>query len=188
MSLPRARNHQGLPNIERPAKLGLLASVMVVLCAALTGCGSGGFKPMYAASADGSRLSSKLRQVSITTIPGRVGQILRNELKFETTGGGNELAPKYRLDIALTERLVSTLVDAQGESLSQVYSIDAQFTLFDSKTQKPVLNGTSFGRAGFERVSSVFANVRSREDAESRAARTVAKDIRIRLEAFLANS
>ena len=187
MSLPKARNLSGWPSIAKSRRLGTMAGALLV-CALLAGCGSGGFRPMYAASADGSRLSEKLREVSVTTIPGRVGQILRNELKFQTTGGGNEVAPRYRLDIALTERLVSTLVDAQGESLSQVYSIDATFTLHDVKSQKAVFSGISTGRAGFERVSSIYANVRSREGAESRAARTVATDIKTRLEAFLANS
>ena len=49
-----------------------------------------------------------------------------------------------------------------------------------------VLEGRSYGRAGFERVTSVFANVRAREDAENRAAKTVGEELRTRLLAYLA--
>ena len=153
----------------------------------LAGCGSSGFQPMYASTSNGS-LSQKLAAVKITTIPGRVGQRIRNELVFQTTGGGPKAAPKYQLDVTLTERVVSTLVNAEGDSASQIYSLDARYTVIDTSTAKPVFEGNSFGRAGFERYTSIFSNVRAREDAENRAARTVARDIRSQLEAFLART
>lgn len=49
-----------------------------------------------------------------------------------------------------------------------------------------VMKGSSFARAGFERFDSIFSNVRARFDAENRAAKTVAEDLRARLSAFLA--
>jgi LPS-assembly lipoprotein len=48
------------------------------------------------------------------------------------------------------------------------------------------MEGRSYGRAGFERVNSVFANVRAREDAENRAAKTVGDELRTRVLAYLA--
>jgi LPS-assembly lipoprotein len=51
-----------------------------------------------------------------------------------------------------------------------------------------VLQGLSGGRAGFERYSSIFSNVRAREDAENRAAKTVAEDLKSRLATFLATN
>ena len=153
----------------------------------LAGCGSSGFQPMYASTSNGS-LSQKLAAVKITTIPGRVGQRIRNELVFQTTGGGPKAAPKYRLDVTLTERVVSTLVNVEGDSASQIYSLDAKYTVIDASTAKPVFEGNSFGRAGFERYTSIFSNVRARQDAENRAATTVARDIRSQLEAFLSRT
>ncbi len=155
--------------------------------AVLSGCGSSGFQPMYASSYNGS-LSNKLAAVKITTIPGRVGQRIRNELVFQTTGGSAQAAPKYKLDVTLTERITSTLVNRAGDSASQIYSLDAKFVLVDAGTSQPVMKSQSFGRAGFERYTSIFSNVRAREDAENRAARTVARDIRSQLEAFLSRT
>ncbi len=187
MSLLRARPVFASASRSGRSLRVVAAAAVVAVGAVLTGCGSSGFQPMYASSTNGP-LSQKLASVSITTIPGRVGQRIRNELVFQTTGGSAQAAPKYQLDIALTEKIVSTLVNQEGDSASQIYSLDAKFVLLDKATSQPVLDSTSFGRAGFERYTSIFSNVRAREDAENRAATTVARDIRSQLEAFLARN
>ncbi|MGI9426855.1 MAG: LPS assembly lipoprotein LptE [Hyphomicrobiaceae bacterium] len=185
MSLPEAHRYSSLPGgrtIKRFAGIAALISIGF----AVTSCGSDGFKPMYAASLNGGTLSNEMAAVSVTTIPGRVGQRIRNELVFQTTGGGHEKAPKYSLDVTLTERVTSTLVNLEGDSASQIYSLDASFSLVDKQSKKVLFRGKSYGRAGFERFGSIFANVRAREDAEDRAARTVARDLKIQLEGYLA--
>jgi LPS-assembly lipoprotein len=151
-----------------------------------TACGNGGFRPMYAANLDGQSLSDAMAQVSVTTIPGRVGQRVRNELIFQTTGGGGAAQEKaYKLDIVLRERLTSQLVDAQGDAESQIYHIDADFQLTERASGAVILKGQSFGRAGFQRFQTIYANVRAKRDAENRAARTIAGDVRSRIEAAL---
>jgi LPS-assembly lipoprotein len=168
----------------RTSCLGAVALVLVV-APLVTACGSGGFQPMYAASYDGKSLSDSMRQVSVTTIPGRVGQRVRNELLFQTTGGGESAPKAYKLDIVLRERLTSQLVNAQGDAESQIFHLDADFQLTDTSGKDVILKGQSFGRAGFQRFQTIYANVRAKRDAENRAARTVAADIRSRIEAAL---
>ena len=155
----------------------------------LTGCADGsGFKPLYATSAvGGAGVSEKLAAVDIAPIPGRVGQRLRNEFIFEATGGGQPAPSKYRLEVAIRESVSSTLVKIDGNARGQVYNLDADFKLVRLTDQAVVLQGKSYGRAGFERVTSVFANVRAREDAENRAAKTVGDELRTRLLAYLAS-
>jgi LPS-assembly lipoprotein len=51
-----------------------------------------------------------------------------------------------------------------------------------------MLEGSSYGRAAFDRVESIFANVRAKQDAEDRAATTVANDLKTRLAAFLSTA
>ena len=65
----------------------LIASLIAGLSAlALAGCG---FQPLYGGTtAGGARLAEVMKGVDITPIPGRVGQKLRNELIFASTGGG----------------------------------------------------------------------------------------------------
>lgn len=165
----------------RLAVIGMLVVPLLAACS-----GGDGFRPMYAANSGGERASDKLSQVGVTTIPGRVGQQIRNELIFRTTGSGQESTDKvYKLDIAIRERLTSQLVDIEGNAESQIYHIDADFQLIDNRSKKVVLKGQSFGRAGFQRFQTIYANVRARRDAENRTARTVANDIAGRLGAFL---
>ena len=169
---------------RRLAGLIVLAAALPVLAS----CSSGGFRPLHGPTASGENLSEILTHVKIATIPGRVGQQLRNELIFQTTGGGESDAPDYLLSIAIRESAKSTLVRRSGESLGQVYSLDASFELIDMKTKRIKLKGKSYGRAGFERFVSAYANVRARIDAENRAAKTVAEEIKNRLAAYLAGN
>jgi LPS-assembly lipoprotein len=51
-----------------------------------------------------------------------------------------------------------------------------------------VFQGSSHARAPFERFEAIYSNVRAREDAENRAARTIADDLKTRLSAYLSRS
>jgi LPS-assembly lipoprotein len=48
-----------------------------------------------------------------------------------------------------------------------------------------VFQGASHSRAPYERFESPYSNVRAREDAENRAARTISDDLKTRLAAYL---
>lgn len=170
----------------RPAHAAVL--LVAVALPLLSACGSSGFQPLYGASGIGAQADEKLAQVQITPIPGRVGQVVRNELIFDTTGGGEQIQPMYKLDIAVRETVTSTLVRLDGHASNQVYNLDAAFRLIRISDSKVVLQGNSYGRAGFERYTSIFSNVRAREDAENRAARSVAEDLKSRLSGFLAGA
>lgn len=175
---------------SRPRVRLAALSLGLATALALSACSDGGagFRPLYgSAELGGAGVSEKLASVDVAPIPGRVGQRVRNELIFQNTGGGAPLPPEYRLDIAIRESISSTLVRQDGNAAGQVYNLDASYRLIRISDKKVVAEGTSFTRAGFERISSVFANVRAREDAENRAAKTVGEELRTRLLAHLAN-
>ena len=165
----------------------LLAGIgaALVVAPALVACGDGGFRPMYSTTSSGVPLQQRMAQLEFAAIPGRVGQRIRNELIFGATGGGDAQPPTHRVDIAIRESVTSTLVRSDGESLSQVYNLEASFKLIRLADKKVVFEGKSHGRAAFERSLSIFANVRAREDAENRAARTISGDLKTRLAAFM---
>ena len=169
-----------LAHMRLAPRLALLAAVALVAA----GC-DGGIRPLYAPSAVGGDVSEKMKQVDIAPIPGKVGQRVRNELIFHSTGGGNPLPPTHRLEIVINENITSTLVRVTGEAEGQIYSVQAAFRVIDIAQKKIVFQGTSHARAGFERFESIYSNVRAREDAESRVARTIADDMKTRLAAFL---
>jgi LPS-assembly lipoprotein len=155
----------------------------------LAGCGDGGFRPLYGQAGIGANVGEKLAGIEIGPIPGRMGQRIRNELVFDTTGGGGRTAePVYRLEIAIKETLTSTLVKTDGDALSQIYTADAAFNLIRLSDKTVVLRGVSFGRAGLERNPQIFSNVRAQDDAQNRAAKTIATELKTRLAAFLSTT
>jgi len=154
------------------------------------GCGDSGFRPLYASSAlVGSDVNEKLAKMEIAPIPGRVGQRLRNELIFQSTGGGYAApTPAYRLEIVVRESISATLVQIDGNSSGSIYNLNATFKLVRLADRSVALQGTSSGRTAFQRFDSVFSNVRARHEAEDRAARTVADDLKSRLAAYLSGA
>jgi LPS-assembly lipoprotein len=159
-------------------------ALLLAAAPALAAC-SGGFQPLYGPTASGVGLQERLAQLDVATMPGRVGQRIRNELIFQSSGGGELLPPTHRLEVSVTESILSTLVKPDGDALGQTYQLQANFKLIDIKTKQVVLTGTSSGRAGFERFQSIYSNVRAREDAENRAARTIADDLKTRVSIYL---
>jgi len=187
MSSPRGQAWSALRRLNRLLAMRSVALV-TLLAPAIAACdGASAFRPMYGSAAI-SDTSAKLAAVEFGTIPGRVGQKIRNELIFQATGGGYPLPPEYHLDVAIREQVVSTLVRKDGDSQSQVYNLEAKFQLIRIADKKILLEGTSYGRAAFERYDSIYSNVKAREDAENRAARAVAQDIKTRLAAFLSGA
>jgi len=156
----------------------------------VAGCGDSGFRPLYASSSlvGGADVNQKLAQLEIAPIPGRVGQRLRNELIYESTGGGHALPPEYRLEVVMRESIDATLVQIDGNSSGSVYNIKATFRLIRLADKSVALTGASTGRIMFQRFDSVFANVRARNEAENRAAKTVADDLKARLAAYLSGA
>ena len=160
------------------AVVGLLAAS----AALVSGCG---WQPLYGPTASGAQLKDVMRTVDISTVPGRVGQRIRNELIFATTGGGEAAdQTKYRLDIAVRESILNTAVERTGDPTGQVYQLYSQFKLVRVADGKVVLEGHSNARAAYDKADSVFADVRAKRDAEDRSARTISEAIRLRLAAY----
>src|SRR5262245_29806371 len=120
--------------LRRALRLGVVALAAVVL----TACGDAGFRPLYAPSGAGALVGERIKEVDFAPIPGRVGQRIRNDLIFESTGGGSPLPPQYRFEVVLQENVTSTLVNIKGEVAGAVYTVTASFRLIDSKAKKVV--------------------------------------------------
>ncbi len=162
-----------------------LALGLSALTPLIAGCQ---FQPLYGTNTGGGSVKDAMKSVVIAPIPGRVGQRLRNELIFGTTGGGDAYTPKYRLQIAIRENVTSILVETTGDAEGQLFNLDASFKLLRISDEAVVFEGESTSRAAYDKFEQIFANTRARLDAENRAARTVADGIRTRIAAFLSRS
>ena len=142
-------------------------------------------QPLYGSTPSGARVKDVMAGIDIPTIPGRVGQRLRNELIFATTGGGRSSGSQYRLEISVRESSTKTLVSTTGDAQGEIFLLEARYRLISLPDKKVVLEGKGVGRAAFDRFNPIFANVRARIDAENRAARTVADTIRTGVAGYL---
>ena len=172
---------------NRTRGAAVCAAIGALCLTILAGC-TGGFRPMYASESLGGA-GVNFAQIDVTAIPGRIGQKIRNELVYQSRQANDgTVEPRYRLAIAVRESSSSSLVVSTGDARSATVDVNADFQLTRLSDNQPVLKGESYGRATYERVDSAYANVRARRDAADRAAATVARDLRSRLEAFLAGN
>jgi len=154
------------------------------------------FQPLYASRSvsGGTPLGTQLAQVQVEHIDAangtpesRVAVELQNALDFEMSGGGGLISPTHRLKVRMTASRSSIISDiTTGRVLSEITGIDASFTLTELATGKAVMNGRTFTRVSsdYPGQQQRFARVRARLDAENRAAKVIAENVRTRVASF----
>jgi LPS-assembly lipoprotein len=118
----------------------------------------------------------------------RIAVELRNALLFDLTGGAGGIAPTHRLVIQMTTSRSALIVDPQtGRTEAEVTGIDVKYTLTELATGRPVVNATAFARVSSDIPGQQqrFARSRAQRDAEDRAAKVLADQIRSRLASYL---
>jgi LPS-assembly lipoprotein len=168
----------------------------IVAVLALAGLTAGCFQPLYGDKSvvGGAGLGDKMSAVEVAPIEApngtrlsRLGVEVRNDLLFELTGGGPAAAPSYRLDIRLSSTNLQVIVDINTARPDiQNYGIDATYTLTEVGTGKKVIAGTTFSRVSYNSPGQQqrFAGDRGLRDAENRAAKVIAENLRARLASY----
>jgi|SRR4051812_4681283 len=158
------------------------------LTLAVTGC----FRPLYGPTATGEPLQSVLASIEVAPVgtnqtKERIGHYLRSELIYELDGSGEPSPKRYKLTMLVTDSISTPLVDSiTGRAISAIYVPNVTYTLasLDGKT---VTTGTATVSASYDRTAQRFATVRAARDAEIRAAKELARQIKTRLAAALLN-
>jgi LPS-assembly lipoprotein len=163
---------------------------------ALAGLLAGCFQPLYGDRApDGSpSLRDALSSVDIQQISApkasteeRLAVEIRNALIFYFTGGGFAAPPTHRLKISITSTRASVIVDINTSRPDvENYGINATYTLTEVASGKVVVTGQTFARVSSDTPGQQqrFARVRGVRDAENRAAKVIAENIRSRLASY----
>ena len=155
-----------------------------VLSLGLAGC----FQPMYGELpvGGGPSLRDALRDVEIAEIEGRVGQEIRNDIIFELTGGdGNPAGAPFKLTMTISTRTQTPLVDpTTGVSQIDTVGLTVNYRLVDVASKKLILTDSALARVSVDRSMQRFARLRGIRDAENRAAKAVAQQIRARLATY----
>jgi LPS-assembly lipoprotein len=159
--------------------------------------GAGGcFQPLYGdRSVDGGPgLRSALAAVDVKQIDvpkgtdeSRLAVEIRNALLFSLTGGGPAARPAYSLTVRMGATISDIIVDTTTTRPAiENYGINATFVLTEIASGKQVVNGQTFARVSYDIPGQEqrFARLRGLRDAESRAAKVIADNIRTRLASY----
>jgi LPS-assembly lipoprotein len=161
---------------------------VVVICAmlALSGC----FRPLYGPSASGgSDVRASLAAISVGKVDGALGFYLNDELKFDLDGSGNPAPKRYRLELVASSSQQTISVDgATGRTEGSLLNATARYTLRPIEGGQVLKTGTLTSQTSFDRFGSRFASVRAQRDAEIRAAKALADQIRLELAVFFATN
>lgn len=169
----------------------------LLLALSLAGLTAGCFQPLYgdrSVGGAGGSVSDRMSSVDVATIKAPDGTRLarlavetRDQLLFNLTGGGQAAAPAYQLDIQLSSTQLQVIVDINSARPEiQNYGIDATYTLTDIATKKVIVKGATFSRVSYNIPGQQqrFAGDRGLRDAENRAAKVIADNIRSRLASY----
>jgi LPS-assembly lipoprotein len=154
------------------------------------------FQPLYASRTFNGEtpIVTALAQVQIERVDApngkpesRIAVELQEALKFEVNGSSGLLSPTHALKVRMTVGRSSIIVDVTtGRTQAEITGIDASFALTELATGKIVLRGGTFARVSSEYPGQQqrFARVRARLDAENRAAKVIAENVRTRVASY----
>ena len=160
----------------RPGRRAVLAFLALGAC---------NLRPIYA-SKEADVVVPDLAAIQIGQLGGRRDQYLRNYLLDEFNPGGVALPPKYQLDLVLREEANALAIQLDDTATRVNLILGATFTL------KRLDNGQVLYSSATRRVVSYnirtdpFSTMISGQDAERRAAREVARQIRTVLSLYFA--
>ncbi|WP_181705107.1 LPS assembly lipoprotein LptE [Chthonobacter rhizosphaerae] len=168
----------------RPGLAGGFALVAIAAALVLPGCQ---VRPLYATAPAGSPVVADLTAIGVEPLKDRLGQSLVNELIFALRGGAALTDPRYRLRLIVTSRRSELgIQEFEDVPRSNLIAVTASYTLTETITGRVVTTGTTYTTASYDFSSQRFANLRAERDAEDRAAKAAAEDIRTRLATVLA--
>lgn len=170
----------------RPLRVGALCVGLASL-AVLHGCT---VEPLNAAKPNtaiasgnaSASVSEILAATDVASVNERVAQQVRNELLFGLNGGRAQSGGEYKVSLIVTHQTNKLSIESSATtSTSAQVRVSAKYILVKKTTGKTVGNGTRMALASYDRTPQSFANQRAERDAQNRAAKDVARQIRLAL-------
>lgn len=164
----------------RAAKFGFAAATSL----GLAGC----LQPLYG-SATYSSVQPTLANVKVAEIQGHIGYQLQSELQFQLNNGTPPAQPEYVLTVRPSGTPGAVIVDSlASRPQTMTYPVQANYTLVSSKDGKVLSTATAKTTVSYDRDPQRYATIRAERDAEIRAAKLLAEQIKVRIISDLAKS
>jgi LPS-assembly lipoprotein len=186
--LSSSRNRQGIHGEARDSRKLVgrtLGFVAIVLSSLIAGCT---WQPLYGDTAYSSSVvpDPVLSQVYVSDVNTRVGQQVRNHLIFLLQGGKDNADTRYELKIRVRDidNRYAAVRNVRDFTAGQV-NVTVSYDLIDKTNMQRVAGGSRVAFAPYDRTPMDFANSRAQRDAENRAAKEVAEQLRLAIAADL---
>lgn len=169
-----------------------LAAVVAVLALVAASCT---VQPLYSQGpvpgGAGADMASELASIAVKPVGTREALEVRNQLIFLLSGGaGTPANPAYNLDLVASASSSAAAIiqvsSTEQAPTSSLLTMAASYTLRDAATGAVIGRGSRQVFAAYDVPSQQFAAVRSRRDAENRAARELAEQLRLAIAQNLA--
>jgi len=162
------------------------ASLLFALAAGLPLLSGCGLRPLYAGG-EGSPVVQALRSVSVASIAGQSGWIMRNKL-IARLGEAGASSARYRLDVTLDDNIKSFGLRSDRAATQERRSLRARYQLVEVATGTVVLDATSGSDAGIDIVGSEYATVAAEQTVLEQLSDQVADQIVARLALYAART
>jgi len=148
-----------------------------------------GFSPMYAESSNNMGVTNDLDRISISIIPNREGQFLRNALIDRFYINGEPSNPRYALRIKpITEKVFDFDITVDSEATRRQLKLTSYMTLVDLKTGEPALNRKLLATTSHNVLESEFSTLVTEQSAREAALNDLARQIERQIALYLAKS
>lgn len=160
----------------------MLRVAILALSLTLAACG---LRPMYAGGGDGA-VATGLRMVTIQSIPGRSGWLVRKDLAQRLGEPAGEA--RYRLEVELDDDITGFGIRGDRAATRERRTLRARYRLFDLQSGGVVLDATAGSDAGIDVVSSQYATVAAEQTALERLSAQIADQIVGRIALYMSGS
>lgn len=157
----------------------------IVLAAALllAGCG---FRPLYGTAslpegATAAFASVRIDPIVATNDSDRIGFLLSDALDTALHAPGVKAEARYVLTLKLADERRGLGVQDDASITRYNYRLAAEWTLTPVGAEMPLASGTAQTTASYNVVDSQYSTLVARGDAEKRAAREIAEQIKLRV-------
>lgn len=144
-----------------------------------------GFEPLYYYQNNHKKINEQLAQVYILPIEGRVGQLVRNNLRNRMTPYGLPMKPFYELQIEIDDSSVKQSIGLDNTATRETIIFKAIYQLI--KDKEIIVEGESTAEVSYSILTMPYGTVVSQKDVIRRAANILADDIALRISVYFKN-
>lgn len=156
-----------------------------LLLAWLLGLGGCGLQPIYGRD-EAQKVLPVLASIDVTQLYGRRGQYLRGYLLDELNPTGTQRPLDYQLDLVLSEESNALAIQLDNTPTRVNLALGAVFTLRRRSDGAVVFDSAVRRIVSYNVRSDPYTTLITEQDAEQRAAREVARQIRTQLSLYFA--